>query len=415
MAVSDSKLRTAKPQEQNYRIQIGGNTYLDVLTTGRKVWRMRFNHPTSKKPAIYTIGDYPDIPLADVGDLAKAAKKLVKAGVDPTAHRKAEKQREEQERIAALRALADSFESVARSWHKHRNETMKKWKPAHAEKIMVMLEADVFPSIGAMNIADVTAPRLLEVVQAIIDRGALETAKKVNRYLNAVFRYAVTRKLVKHNEADNLRDEIPTAKTVHNPHLTVGEMPEFIRAVRNDSVSGEVLKIAVQITMHTLCRTNEIRFAKWAEFDMEARLWTIPGDRMKMKKTHVIPLSDQVMELLERLKPFTGQYRYLFTIRTTGKPMSENGMLSVLKRLNYKGRLTMHGLRGTGSTILNEAGFRGDVIETALAHKEKNAIRGAYNHAVYLEERREMLQWYSDHLDALAEGAQIIPIQRKRG
>ncbi len=310
--------------------------------------------------------------------------------------------------------MADSFESVARAWHKHRNETLKKWKASHADKIMVMLEADVFPAIGGLNIAEVTAPRLLDVVQVIIDRGALETAKKVNRYLNSIFRYAATRKLVAHNEADNLRDEIPTAKTKHNPHLTADELPAFIRAVNSDTSAGEVVKIAILLTLHTLTRTNEIRFAKWAEFDMQARLWTIPGERMKMKQTHAVPLSDQAMHLLERLKPFTGQYEYLFVTRGFGKPMSENAMLYAIKRLGYQGRLTIHGLRGTGSTILNEAGFRGEVIEMALAHKEKNAIRGAYNHAQYLTERHEMLQWYSDHLDALTAGVQIIPINRKR-
>lgn len=414
MAISDIKLKTAKPKEQRYRIQVGGNTYLEVLPTGHKVWRMRFNDPRTKKPAIHTLGDYPDIPLADIPDLTKSAKTLVRAGINPTEHRRTEKERLERERLAELRARADSFESVARAWHKHRNETMKKWKANHAEKILSMLEADVFTPIGTLHISEVTAPRLLEVVQAVIDRGALETAKKINRYMNAIFRYAATRKLVAHNAADNLRDEIPTAKTKHNPHLVADELPAFIRAVVGDTSAGEVVKIAILLTLYTLTRTNEIRFAKWAEFDLEARLWTIPADRMKMKQTHVVPLSDKAMDLLARLKPFTGQYEYLFVTRGFGKPMSENAMLYAIKRLGYQKKLTIHGLRGTGSTILNEAGFRAEVIETALAHKEKNAIRGAYNHAQYMEERREMLQWYADHLDALAMGAQVVPIHRKR-
>ena len=225
-------------------------------------------------------------------------------------------------------------------------------------------------------------------------------------------RYAVTRRLVRHNEADNLRDEIPTADRKHNPHLTAEQIPAFLRAIQSDETAGDVVKIAILFTMRTLARTNETRFARWDEFDMEARTWTVPASRMKMKRTHVVPLPDQVIALLEKLQPLTGNREYLFFTRSSGKPISENAMLYLLYRIGYRGKLTVHGLRGTASTILNGAGFRGEWVETALAHKEKDAIRAAYNHAVYLEERREMLQWYSDHLDALAAGAQIIPIHR---
>ncbi len=414
MAVPDTKLRNAKPQAKDYRIQIGGNTYLDVLTTGKKAWRMRYLKPDTKKPAIYTIGDYPAISQPQARVEANRAKQLVKRGLDPTTHRQQEAARLESERKAALRQSEYTFESVARAWHQHRNEVMQKWKPAHASKILSLLEANVFPRIGGIHIAEVSAPLLLEVVQVIIDRGAIETAKKINRHISSVLRYAVVRKLVKHNEADNLRDEIPTATSKHNPHLTANELPDFIRDIEADTSMGEVVRIGILFTLLTLARTNETRFARWDEFDLEARLWTIPAERMKMGKTHVVPLSNQVMALLERLRQFTGQYDYLFVTRSNNLPMSENAMLYALYRLGYRGKITIHGLRGTGSTILNESGFRSEVIETALAHKEKNAIRGAYNHALYLEERRHMLQWYADHLDALRSGAQIIPINRKR-
>ena len=414
MPVPDTKLRNAKPQDKNYRIQIGGNTYLEVLTTGKKVWRMRYYHPTNKKPAIYTLGEYPDLSQPRARNEAEAAKKLVKQGLDPTAYRKQERERLERERQTELRAQANSFESIARAWHKHRNETLQKWKPSHAEKIMNLLEANVFPAIGGVHVEEITAPMLLDAVQAIIDRGAIETAKKVNRYLNAVLRYAVVRKLIKHNEADNLRDEIPTVTSRHNPHLNADELPVFIRAVETDTSMGEVVKVGILFTLLTLARTNETRFARWTEFDMGARLWTIPAERMKMRKAHIVPLSNQVVALLERLHQFTGRYDYLFVTCSNNRPMSENAMLYALYRLGYRGKLTIHGLRGTGSTLLNETGFRGEVIEMALAHREKNAIRGAYNHAQYLEERRQMLQWYADHLDALKVGAQVIPIHRKR-
>ena len=414
MAIPDTKLRNAKPQAKDYRIQIGGNTYLDVLTTGKKVWRMRYLKPDTKKPAIYTIGDYPDISQPQARFEADRAKQLVRRGLDPTAHRQQEAVRLESERKAALRQSEYTFESVARAWHKHRHETLQKWKPAHASKILSMLETNVFPRIGSIQITEVSAPLLLEVVQVIIDRGAIETAKKINRHISSILRYAVVRKLVKHNEADNLRDEIPTVTSKHNPHLVADDIPAFIRVVEADTSMGEVVRIGILFTLLTLARTNETRFARWDEFDFEARLWTIPAERMKMGRTHIVPLSNQVMALLERLRPFTGQYDYLFVTCANNRPMSENAMLYALYRIGYQGKITIHGLRGTGSTFLNEAGFRGEVIETALAHREKNAIRGAYNHALYLEERRHMLQWYADHLDVLRSGAQVIPINRKR-
>jgi len=185
----------------------------------------------------------------------------------------------------------------------------------------------------------------------------------------------------------------------------------FYKVSSIPALGGEIIKLAILLTLHCLTRTQETRFAQWSEFDLEAKLWRLTAERMKMKKPHAIPLTPQVIALLERLRPFTGHQPYLFWNSSIGKPFSENAMLQVLYRLGLKGKLTIHGLRGTGSTALNEAGFRADVIETALAHIEKNAVRAAYNHADYLEERRKMMHWWSDYLDGVEQGAQIIPIR----
>ena len=332
-----------------------------------------------------------------------------------TRHRESESLRREQERQRLLREQTNSFEVVARDWHRNRREVMAKWTELHADRIMRTLENDVFPVLGAVPIVEVSAPMVLDVINAVVSRGSVETAKKINQWVNAIFRYAVTRKLVPHNEAANIRDELPTAARRHNPHLTAAEIPAFIRAVEESDQTGEVVRIAILFTLHTLARTGETRFAKWAEFDFDAALWSIPAERMKMKQPHVVPLSDQVLALLKALRPFTGHYDYLFVTRGFNRPVSENGMLYALYRLGYRGRLTIHGLRGTGSTVLNEAGFRAEVIETALAHKDRNAIRAAYNHADYLEERRAMLQWWSDYLTSTGQGADVVPIRRGSG
>lgn len=411
VSVSDVKLKSAKAAEKPYRIPVGENVYLDVLPTGRKVWRLRYLKPKDKKPAIYTFGDYPDIPLKAINDLAKDVKRIIKQGIDPTAYREAQRVQTEVDHQAQLRAQASSFESVARAWHANRRDVLKKWSASNAERVINSLEKDVFPTLGALHMSEVTAPLLLEVIQKVIDRGALETAKKLNQRINSIFRYAVLRKLVAHNEADNLRDEIPTPERRHNPYLKSEQLGAFIRDVEADGC-GELLKVAILLTLHCLTRTQETRFAQWSEFDLDANVWHIPAERMKMKRSHSIPLTPQVIALLERVKPFTSHKPYLFWNASIGKPFSENAMLQVLYRLGLKGKLTIHGLRATGSTVLNEAGFRADVIECALAHKEENAIRGAYNHAQYLEERRGMMAWWSDYLSALEAGAQVIPIKR---
>ena len=412
--VPDLKLRNAKPQEKDYRIQIGGNTYLDILTTGLKVWRMRYLRPPEKKPAILTLGYYPEMGQPEVKQKAYDAKKLVKQGIDPFKYYQAQLEKIEAERQAQARKDSYSFERVAREWHKHRSETLKRWKPTHSERIIKSLEVNIFPKIGAILVSDLTAPDILEAVQTVIDRGAIETAKKLNRRINSILSYAVTRRLVRYNEAANLREEIPSAVSKNNPYLVADELPDFMRVLCSGEHMGAVVRLAILFVMHTLVRTSEARFAKWSEFDFESRLWLIPADRMKMKVAHVVPLSNQVIEILQELKLYTGKYDYLFVTRGFNQPMSENAMIYALYRIGYAGRLTIHGLRATGSTLLNEVGFRPDVIEVALAHKDKNQVRVRYNHAQYLEERRKMLQWYSDYLDTLKDSEAVVPIKYKQ-
>jgi len=414
VSVSDVKLKSAKPEAKPYRIPVGENVYLDVLPNGRKVWRMRYLKPPEKKPAIYTFGDYPDIPLKEINGLAKAVKELVKQGKDPTAYREQQKTKSEAEHQATLRAQAHSFETIIRDWHQHRRDVKGRWKSEkNAEEVLHTLAVNLFPDLGALHITEVTAPLLLETIQKVVKRGALETAHKLNRWLVDVFRYAALRKLVAHNEADNLKGELPTPISKNNPYLKSDEIGAFIRQVEADT-SGEITKIAILLTLHCLTRTQETRFAQWSEFDLEAKLWRLTAERMKMKKPHAIPLTPQVIALLERLRPFTGHQPYLFWNSSIGKPFSENAMLQVLYRLGLKGKLTIHGLRATGSTVLNNARFDKDIIEEALAHQEANATRGAYNHADYLEERRKMMHWWSGFLDGEEQGAQVIPIHLNR-
>lgn len=399
----EQRLASAKPAMKDYRISIGGNAYLDVLATGNKVWRLRYQNPQTRKPAIYTIGGYPAITYLQALSVIHAVKQMIKRGVEPAKHK---------HQLQAVSVQLDQqakhtdFESVARAWHQHRHQTLKRWKDAHAVSILLSLERDVFPIVGRLPIGDVTAPLLLDVVRRVIERDAVETAHKIAQRLNAIFRYAVVRKLVQFNEADHLRGELPTPQQTANPYLIAEAMPEFLQALHQAEDLGELAKAALRLTLYTLARTGEIRAAEWSEIDLEAATWKIPAHRMKMGKAHSVPLPRQAVELLRGLQAITGEGRYLFSINS--KPLGKNIMLNALYRLGYRQRLTVHGIRATASTILNESGYRGEVIEAALAHQEKNAIRAKYNHAIYWEERREMLQAYADRLEAWATPAAIV-------
>lgn len=399
MAVSDTTLRNAKPEAKRYRISVGDNVYLEIMPTGLKVFRTRYLKPEDGKPAIYTIGRYPGIAQKEAREQAAIVKKLVSEGINPLEHKKAEQAAAKTKRIID----GKTFEEVAKQWHQERLKAGK-WKDTHAAKILTSFENDVFPIIGHLPIIDIDAPLLLEMFKPILKRGAIETSKKLNQRLGAVFRFAIVRNIIKTNPADYIRDELPSAEVNHNPYLKPEQIPSFLDAI-DRSQCREAVKIAIYLTMHTLTRTNETRFAKWGEFDLDNQVWHIPGERMKTGKPHSIPLSNQVMKLLERLKEVTKTKGYLFTTTNPRKPMSENAMLNVLYKAGYKGVITIHGLRGTASTILNEKEFRFDVVESALAHIDPNKIRGAYNHAQYFEERAGMMQYYSDYLDGLRTGA----------
>lgn len=408
MAVPDTKLRNAKPKDKRYTIPVGENVHLEIMPTGLKSWRMRYLKPEDKKPAIHTIGRYPEIGQVEARAQGRALKALIRQGINPKTH----KAKEEEAAKAQRESDNLSFEEVARRWHGERLKAGK-WSDNHAAKIIKSFENDVFPLIGHRPIVDIDAPTLLEAMRPTIKRGAIETSKKLNQRISAVFRFAIVRKLIPYNPSEHIRDELPTVEAKHNPHLTPEQIPDFISAIER-SQAGEPVKLAIMLTMHVLTRTGETRGAQWEEFDLDNRIWSIPAERMKMKKPHAIPLSTQCMAILARLKEITRGTGYLFTTTNRHKPMSENAMLNVLYKAGYKGVITIHGLRGTGSTILNEHKFRRDVIETALAHVDPNKIRSAYNHAEYFEERRAMMQYYSDYLDSLRSGADVIPIKRNQ-
>jgi integrase len=280
--------------------------------------------------------------------------------------------------------------------------------------VLRRLEANLFPEIGDLPIADVTAPTLLAALRKIEHRGAHDLAHRVLQVSGQVFRFGIATGRCERNPSGDLRGALTPHKGRNQAAVTVDELPTLLRAIKE--YQGEPLTgHALRLLALTFVRTGELIGATWDEIDLDGAAWIVPAKRMKMKTEHVIPLSRQAVELLHQLKRLGAGSRYVLPGRNPDKPISNNTMLFALYRLGYKGKMTGHGFRAVASTILNESGrFRGDVIERQLAHCERNDVRGAYNRAQYLPERREMMQEWANMLDAMAAGERAIPLQRGR-
>ncbi|ASM23956.1 integrase [Serratia marcescens] len=392
MPLTDVKVRTAKPQDKPYKLADGGGLYLLVNTNGSRYWRLKYRVMGREK--LLSIGVYPDISLAVARQKRDEARKVLAEGNDPSAVKKAEKQ-------AKKIAAENTFESIAREWHKAKAD---RWSLRYRDEIIDTFEKDIFPYIGLRPIAEIKPLELLETLKRMEKRGALEKMRKVRQRCGEVFRYAIITGRAEYNPAPDLAGALAVHKKQHLPFLTAQELPEFMKDLAG--YTGSIItKSATYLIMYTGVRTQELRFARWEDIDLDKAMWEVPAEHMKMRRPHKVPLSRQAISLLKQLKPITGHYPLVFIGRNDPrKPISKESINQVIELLGYKGRLTGHGFRHTMSTILHEQGYDSTWIEMQLAHVDKNAIRGAYNHAQYLDGRREMMQWYADYLSGMDVG-----------
>lgn len=392
MALTDVKCRNAKADGSQRKLSDGGGLYLLVLPTGGKSWRIAYRHGGKQKSL--SLGKYPAVTLERARKLREEAKNVLAMGKDPAQHQK----EAERERNMAAR---DTFESVARSWH---TNASSEWIAAHAERVLARLERDAFPAIGDRPIAEIEAPEILDLLRAVEKRGALDISKRLRQSIGAVFRFAIAEGRAKRNPAADLVDALkPKPKVKHHAAMKAGDVGEFLRKLAAYDGDDQT-RLAILFTLHTFVRTGEIRFAQWRELNLngDEPLWRIQAERMKMGREHLVPLTPTAVAILRELKALAGDSQYVLPSFTKTGTISENTMLFGLYRLGYHSRLTIHGFRGTASTILNEHGFPPDHIERQLAHVESNKIRGAYNSAEWLPGRREMMVWWSDFLNARA-------------
>ena len=384
MALTDIQIRRAKPQEKPYTLSDGLGLALLINPDGSKGWRFRYRF--NDKAKLMSFGSYSLVSLAEAREKRDVARKQVANGIDPVVERKAQK-------LALKISTENSFEAISREWHMNKAD---RWTVAYREEIIKTFEQDVFPFIGNRPISEIKPLELLEVLRRIEKRGALEKTRKVRQRCGEVFRYAIITGRAEYNPAPDLAVALAVPKQKNHPYLSADELPHFVRDL--EAYTGSIItKNATKIIMLTGVRTQEMRFATWDEVDLDGGIWQIPADRMKMRRPHIVPLSRQVIHLFNQLKPITGNYPFIFIGRNNRtKPISKESVSQVIELLGYKGRATGHGFRHTMSTILHEAGFNSAWIEVQLAHVDKNIIRGTYNHAQYLDNRREMLQYYSD-------------------
>ncbi len=395
MPLTDIQIRNFKPATKPKKYYDGEGLHIQVMPKGSKLWHLdyRFEGKTRQ----LSLGKYPAVSLKDARALKDEAKAQLAKGIDPGEVKKQKKR----EREAILR---DTFENFARDWHKIRTAAFSE---KYRESILYRLEKYVFPVIGQRPISQLEPLDILEVARPLDDKGHHETAVRLLQIIGQVFRYALILGKVKHNPALDLRGALRPHKVVHRAAITdADKVGRLLRDI--DNYEGYFpLVCALKLAPMVFTRSGELRLATWDEFNFAKREWHIPAERMKMRDKHIVPLSTQAVAVLEELKKYSGDSKYLFpSIRTNVRPISEVTLLNALRRMGYeKHEMCVHGFRSLASTLLNERGYNRDWIERQLAHSERNGVRAAYNYAEYLPERKRMMQEWSDYLDELKNAA----------
>ena len=399
MKLTDAKLRNLTEPGKHFD---GFGLYLDVTKAGGRYWRLKYRYGGKEK--LLALGVYPAVGLKDAREQAADARTVLASGGDPGAVRKAGK-------AQAAHEAANTFEAVARDWHRHQ---AARWEPETGARILASLAADIFPTLGARPMASIKPGEVREAIVKIEKRGAADQTGRVLQRVKAVYRWAVIHERIATNPMlDLVLSEILKPREVqHRAAMADKELPEFLRKL--DAYEGDPHTVhALRMLILTATRPGEVRGARWAEFDLDAALWVIPPERMKMRAEHRVPLSRQAVEVLRSMQALSGGRELAFPSPVyPSKPLSENTFNSALARMGYKNTATAHGFRALFSTVANECGWNPDVIERQLAHKEQNEIRAAYHRSTYMQDRERLMQWWADYLDGRKAGNVVKMPQR---
>ncbi len=413
MSLTDIKAKNAKPLEKEYKLTDGFGMFLRVTPKGSKYWQMAYRFEGKQK--LFSIGVYPAVSLSDARQRRDEARRLLAQGIDPNAKKQAE--------VKELKAKRDNtrtFRTVAKAWF----STKTKWSDDYGDAVWKRLETYAFPVIGDKDVAELDTGDLLVPVKKVEALGYLEVAMRIQQYITAILRHAVQQKLIRHNPAYDMEGAVQKPQTEHRPALELEEIPQLLNKIAE--YKGRRLTIlAIQLNLMIFIRSSELRFARWSEIDFKSKLWVIPEQReaienvihstrgAKMKRKHFVPLCKQAMKILKEIRQLTYEEGQDDGLIFTGcydsfKPMSENTINKALRNMGYdtKQDICGHGFRTLACSALIESGlWSEDAVELQMSHKESNSVRAAYTHkAKHLEQRRLMLQWWADYLDASRNG-----------
>lgn len=382
--LTNNEILKAKPQEKDYTLHDGDGLFLLIKTSGKKLWRFRYQRPASSSRTNLSLGSYPALTLAAARQMRDQYLSLLAQGIDP---------QKQQEEVSEQRQIElDSiFSVVAGRWFQLKSKSVTE---DYAKDIWRSLEKDIFPTIGEIPVQALKARTIVETLEPIKARGALETVRRLVQRINEIMIFAVNTGLIDANPASGVGMAFERPKKQNMPTLRPEELPKLMRSLVMSNLSITT-RCLIEWQLLTLVRPSEASGTQWAEIDFDLNLWVIPAERMKAKREHVVPLSKQALDILEVMRPLSGKRQYVFPSRNDPKqPMNSQTANAALKRIGYGGKLVAHGLRSIASTALNEASFNPDVIESALAHTDKNEVRRAYNRSTYLEQRKEMMSWW---------------------
>ncbi|HHG0480666.1 TPA: integrase domain-containing protein [Klebsiella pneumoniae] len=384
--LTNNEILKAKPREKDFTLHDGDGLFLLVKTSGKKLWRFRYQRPVSGSRTNLSLGSYPALTLAAARQIRDQQLTTLAQGLDP---QQQQEQASEQRQIE----LDSIFSTVAANWFQLKSKSVTE---DYAKDIWRSLDKDVFPAIGSIPVQEIKARTIVEALEPIKARGALETVRRLVQRVNEIMIYAVNTGLIDANPASGVGMAFEKPKKQNMPTLRPEELPRLMRSLMMSNLSVAT-RCLIEWQLLTLVRPSEASGARWAEIDLNEKIWIIPAERMKAKREHIVPLSQQALDILGVMKPISAHREHIFPSRNDPKqPMNSQTANAALKRIGYGGKLVAHGLRSIASTAMNEAGFNADVIEAALAHSDKNEVRRAYNRSTYLDKRVLLMQWWAN-------------------
>jgi integrase len=393
--LNDTQIKNAKPKNKDYTLTDGGGLYLLIKSTGSKIWRYQYTH--NKKRHLTSFGAYPAVSLANAREQRSVYQKDISTGINPIEQKRAILVKKEQKE----KQQENTFEIVFRQWVEVKRN---KITAGTAHKIERTFELYFLPFIGQKPITEIKKQEYIDLILRMRDKGIHYYAHKTRGMLQQFLNYLEESNVLENAPQLRLENALPRPKETNYPHITdLKELAGLLRAI--DDYQGDIsTKYALMLAPLVFVRPANIRFMEWSEIDFEKGIWRIAAEKMKMRTPHITPLSTQAIKILREIQKVNSVYKYVFVSSvSTARPLSENTLNAGLKRIGYKGVMVSHGFRHTASTILHEHisehGFHTEIIERQLAHAERNGVKAAYNHAEYLKERKELMQWWADFLD----------------